>query len=553
MKFNQPGKIGNVSIKNRIVMAPMISNLANPDGSINDNYIAYLERRAMGGVGMILTEYVYIDSLYSRGSRNEAGSYNFDFIPKFRRLTDRIHLHGSKVFIQLVHAGGKALISGEGSHRIAPSSIDYGGYRPDEMTPFDIDAVKSSFVRAAQFAQLANFDGIELHGAHGYLLQEFFSPALNRRGDEYGGNFEGRMRLAQEIINEIRDKVTIPVGIRLSLYEDDLNGYDASYGLMIASSLKKIDYVHFSAGRFAPPGSSASFYSPKTHIFDRLPQKPNLTTMVAGSVTNLDDIEKVLQGSDFVSIGRGLLADPYLVKKIEIDPQLVRPCIRCNQACRDLSYGEVRCTVNPDTGFELHENKNDHFTGDIVIAGAGIKGLEAAITAAKSGLHVTVYDRREKIGGQILDIFDEFKKNEFKALLSYYDHMINRLGIEFVPEKEYGGDGLYCYPDTVYPEIVPEGHILIDSNIYRYYDDALRLSENSRVTMTERSLLWLDRTRRGPYRSIAMQRGVEFVSEPDEKPDVSIIEKNQYDIRAAMVSGRESFRAFMERNRNDYL
>ncbi len=552
MKFNEPGNIGNVSIKNRIVMAPMISNLANPDGSINDSYIAYLERRAMGGAGMILTEYVYIDSLYSRGSRNEAGSYNFDFIPKFRRLTDRIHLHGSKVFIQLVHAGGKALASGE-NRRIAPSSVDYGGYRPDEMTQFDIDAVKSSFVRAAQFAQLANFDGIELHGAHGYLLQEFFSPALNRRDDEYGGNFEGRMRLAQEIINEIKDKVTIPVGIRLSLYEDDLNGYDASYGLMIARYLKKIDYVHFSAGRFAPPGSSASFYSPKTHIFDRLPEKPDVTTIVAGSVTNVDDIEKVLSGSDFVSIGRALLADPYLVKKIEIDPHLVRPCIRCNQACRDLSYGEVRCTVNPDTGFELYENKRERLKGDIVIAGAGIKGLEAAITAAKSGLNVTIYDRREKIGGQILDIFDSFKKNEFQALLSYYEHMIERLGIEFIPEKEYRGEGLYCYPDTVYPEIVPRDHILIDSNIYRYYDDALRLSENIKVTMTERSLLWLDRTRRGPYRSMAIQRGIEFVSEPDEKPDVGIIERNQYDIRAAMVSGRESFRVFMERNMNDYL
>ncbi|MGC8608691.1 MAG: NADH:flavin oxidoreductase, partial [Thermoplasmata archaeon] len=109
MKFDQPGKIGNLEIKNRIAMAPMISNLANPDGNINDNYIAYLEERAKGGAGLIITEYTYIDDAYSRGSRNEAGAYNFDFIPKFRRLTERIHMHGSKIFIQLVHAGGKAI------------------------------------------------------------------------------------------------------------------------------------------------------------------------------------------------------------------------------------------------------------------------------------------------------------------------------------------------------------------------------------------------------------------------------------------------------------
>ncbi|MGC8608692.1 MAG: FAD-dependent oxidoreductase, partial [Thermoplasmata archaeon] len=437
--------------------------------------------------------------------------------------------------------------------RIAPSSVNYTGYRPDEISLYEIETIKSSFVKAAQFANLANFDGIELHGAHGYLLQEFFSPALNKRDDKYGGTFEGRLRLAQEVIDEIREKLSIPIGIRLSLYEDDLNGYSADYGAMIANSLRNIDYVHLSAGRFAPPGSSASFYTPKTHVFDKMVQKPNVTTMVVGSITNVGDVEKVLQVADFVSIGRGFLADPYLVKKFKADPNLLRPCIRCNQACRNLSYGEVRCTVNPDTGFEFYHKYRKRYSGEIEIAGAGVKGIEAAISAAKSGLSVILYDRKDRIGGQILDIYDEFKKKEFSTLLSYYGHVLDALNVQFVPETEYRGKGLYCYPDTVYPEIVPKDHIIIDSNIYRYYDDALRMAEETKITMTDRSLLWLDRTRRDPYRIIAMQKGIEFVPETDEKPDIGIIETDQYDIGAAIISGRESLRTFMEKNENDYL
>ncbi|EQB71848.1 MAG: NADH:flavin oxidoreductase [Thermoplasmatales archaeon A-plasma] len=107
MNIGEPGSIGNVPIRNRIVMAPMISNLADPDGNTNENHIAYLEERARGGTGLIITEYTYVDSENSRGSRNEAGVYSYDFIPKFRRLTERIHMHGSRVFMQLVHAGRK--------------------------------------------------------------------------------------------------------------------------------------------------------------------------------------------------------------------------------------------------------------------------------------------------------------------------------------------------------------------------------------------------------------------------------------------------------------
>ena len=553
MNIGGPGQIGNVRLRNRIAMAPMISNLANPDGLTNENHIAYLEERAKGGAGLIITEYTYIDAMNSRGSRNESGVYNTDFIPKFRRLTERIHMHGAKVFLQLVHAGGKATLDTNSWTPMAPSSVSYNGYSPRQMSLEDIASVEDSFVRAAKFARNANFDGIELHGAHGYLLQEFLSPGLNHRSDRYGGSLENRSRLAQEVIDSIRAEVDIALGIRLSLYEDDPDGYGPDYGLKIAESLTSLDYVHFSAGRIAPPGSSASFYGPKTHILDMLPRKPGIPTMVVGSVTDLDDVRKVLEKVDFVSIGRAMLADPNFADKVMADHSTIRPCIRCNQGCRDLGYGEVRCTVNPATGLEAVYPPLAKMKGDIAIVGAGVKGLEAAILAAKSGMKVTLYEKRDRVGGQLLDIKEKNMAYEFSALIRYYENILSRLGIAVELGSSYSGDGLYCLPDRVYPEISGGHRIIIDSNIYRYHDDALRLAADHEVIMTERSISSLDRTRVLSYRKISEAAGVMLVPAIEEKPDVNIIERNQYDLREAMVSGRESFRKYAARNLADYL
>ena len=150
MRFTEPGSIGNVALKNRIVMAPMISNLSNPDGCTNENHISYLEERAKGGTGLIITEYTYIDSINARGSRNQAGVYNTDFIPKFRRLTERIHNHDTGIFMQLVHAGGKAFLDTNRQGPMAPSPVDYAGYTPREMTSDDIERVVADYVEELQ-------------------------------------------------------------------------------------------------------------------------------------------------------------------------------------------------------------------------------------------------------------------------------------------------------------------------------------------------------------------------------------------------------------------
>ena len=553
MKLSEPGRIGDLEIKNRLVMAPMISNLANPDGCTNENHIAYLAERAKGGTGLIITEYSYVNNLNSRGSRNQSGVYNPDFIPKYRRLTERVHSHGSKIFMQLVHAGGKAFLNTNREGPMAPTATDYVGYTPREMTADDIHSVKEDFLRAAKFVKDAHFDGIELHGAHGYLIQEFLSPALNRRTDRYGGSFENRLRFPQEIVDSINSEVGITTGIRLSLYEDDQDGYDADYGVKIAESLKGIDYAHFSAGRFAPPGSSSSFYGGKGHIAAKLPRKPNVTTIVVGAVTQLEDALKVLEKSDFVAVGRALLADPYFAHKIFNDPETLRPCIRCNQACRDLGLGEVRCTVNPDLGLEALRKEEVHGKGELAIAGAGIKGLEAALTAAKSGFSVTLYDERNAIGGQLLDIYDPRKKEEFSALLKYYSNAMKKLGIRFVPGKKYTGEGIYCLPETVYPDLEEGDTIRIDSNVYMYHDLALRLAKDHNVIMSRRSLSSLDRVRLQSFVELARNAGVTFTDDLGENFQVSLMQRRQYDIREAMVAGREAYYRYVGKDSTESL
>ena len=543
----QTGEIGNVELKNRFVMAPMISNLCNIDGTTNDNHIAYLNERAKGGFGLIITEYAYVDSLNGKGSPNEMGVFKREQIPKLSRLTEMVHASGSKIFVQLVHAGGRANIHYNKGNIFAPSSVDYMGNIPDEMSFGDIKDVEGKFLNAAEISTRAGFDGIELHGAHGYLFQEFISPALNRRTDEYGGSIENRLRIINEITSQIRKKIDIPVGIRLSLYEDDEDGYGADYGIKIASALKNIDYVHFSAGRFAPPGSSASFYYDHVHIGKKLRKNLDTSTMLVGSINSMEDAEKALNISDFVVMGRQALADPYTPLKLK-NTIPYRPCIRCNQACRNLSNSEVRCTINPNTGLELTESINRRYNGEVIIIGAGIKGLEASIYAAKLGIKPVIYEKSD-LGGQFNEIVDKYKKRDFMPLIDYYSAMLNRYGIEVRYESQ--SNGIICTPDRVYPDIRNRGDITIDTNVYRYFDDVLIIAEKNHVTMSNRSLSTLERSRIAVYRKMAEEAGIEF--KDLDSYDIKLYDKNQYDILEAMKGGRRAVDEYILKNESYFL
>ncbi|KQB33507.1 MULTISPECIES: NADH:flavin oxidoreductase [Acidiplasma] len=538
------GTIGNLEIKNRLVMAPMISNLASPDGNTNEDHIAYLEERARGGYGLIITEYTYVDELNGKGSPNQLGMFSYSQTPKFFRLTERMHKYDSRIFVQLVHSGAKALQGLNTKKIFAPTAMDYMGNVPQTMSIEDIINVQEKFYRAADIAYKSGFDGIELHGAHGYLLEEFISPALNKRDDKYGGSLENRLRIINEMTENIKNYYDIPLGIRLSLYENDPDGYGPDYGLKVGESIRKIDYIHYSAGRFAPPASSAPFYYEHNHIYARLPRRPDKTTILVGSVINAADANEILKKADFVATGREALADPYFPYKL-LHGHNPRPCIRCNQDCRRLGLNEVRCTVNIDTGLELYSTirRNKKLIGEIEIDGAGIKGLEAALYALSLGLKPVIYEENVP-GGQINDILEPHKRTEFKALVDYYLNELDRRGITV--EKSRGTSGIDCSPDKVYPDIKNMGDVSINTNIYRYFDDALEISKKNTVIINPESLEILERSRREFYIKLAERQGIKFIKQ--DSYNINIFDKNQYDIRSAMISGRRAVDSYIMEN-----
>jgi hypothetical protein len=267
-----------------------------------------------------------------------------------------------------------------------------------------------------------------------------------------------------------------------------------------------------------------------------------------GSITNREDAERILEKADLVAVGRGMLADPYFSTKIMENSPDLRPCIRCNQACRDLTFGEVRCTVNPDLGYEALISNSPSVSGRVDIIGAGIKGLEASILASQLGMKVTLHEKRKEIGGQLLDITDPEKRMEFSSLLKYYGYMLSHLGVDIKLGETFKGEGIYCLPDRVYPKIPEKDDILVDSNIYQHHDEILELSRKHKVTVTERSLESMDRVRKGSYQRKLDASGVEVLRGNSREPDISLNERFQYDIRSAMVSGRNAILSYIKKN-----
>ncbi len=304
-------KIKNVELKNRIVMSPMCTYMAKNDGKVNDWHIVHYAARAVGGVGLIIPEATAI-SLNGRISKNDLGLWNDNQIEGFKKLVSTIHQLGSKVAVQLAHAGRKSEADGR---LIAPSAIAFSSdfETPEETTVEDIERIADRFYSAANRAIAAGVDIIEIHAAHGYFINQMLSPLTNKRTDLYGGSFENRNRFLIEVIKRIRKIWDGPLFIRVSADEYVEGGNHIEQTIETVKLIAdNIDLIDVSSGGVTPdmpktyPGYQAIFSK-------KIKNANNILTGAVGLITTDEYAEALLNdgSADLIFMGRELLRNPY--------------------------------------------------------------------------------------------------------------------------------------------------------------------------------------------------------------------------------------------------
>jgi len=414
-KIFSPIRIGPLEIPNRLVVPAMVMNFCNADGTANERYISYHEAKARGGWGLIITE-DYAVSPTGRGFPNIPGLWSDDQIAGHAGFTRRIHESGGRIFAQIYHAGRQTSRYCIGVQPVAPSAIPCPMMQeiPRELTLQEIAEIVDAFGECARRVREAGFDGLEIHGGHGYLIAQFMSLYANKRTDAYGGSLPNRMRFPLEILADIRAKAgkDFPVIFRISGDELVPGGRNIEDTKAVARMLEMagIDAIHVSAGAYgsfqaiAPPAAvSHGWITDYAGEVKRVVQIPVITV---GRINDPYLAEEVLASgkADLVAMGRASLADPELPNKtLRGQGADINACIGCLQGCigRISLYQPATCLVNPALGKETEFQITPSGTRKkVFIAGGGPAGMEAAWVAAKRGHEVHLFEKSRKLGGE---------------------------------------------------------------------------------------------------------------------------------------------------------
>ena len=451
-----PGKMGPMQLRNRVVMAPMVVQLASESGAVTQRTVDYYVRRAAGGAGLVIVEASYI-APEAKAFACQLGIDRDGLVPGHFELVEAIHRHGAKVALQIHHGGGRADPALTGGVLVTPSPVaqDAHAVVPREATPQEIETWAESYARAAGRAQRAGYDAVEIHGAHGYLIHEFLSPASNRRSDAYGGSPENRRRFAGLVIRRVREAVgaRFPILFRMSAE----GGYGIEAAVEIAQALEAwgVDAIHVSVGGTAPitlvPPDTSPMARPEgwlTGYAATIKKRVSVPIIVVGEIRHPVFAEEVLaQGkADFIALGRQLLADPDWPAKAEAGrDDEIRLCISCDY-CRLalLLTRPIRCLVNPEVGREREFSAFGPAAAPkrVIVVGGGPAGLEAARAAAARGHHVTLSERSAELGGQLHLAALPPHKEKIEWLRRCLVTQARKAGVELSPSTIFRPEGL---------------------------------------------------------------------------------------------------------------
>lgn len=414
----QPGRIGPLALENRVVMAPMTTRKADREGFVTDETIAYYKARARGGVGLIIVEMASPESV-GRHRHFELGIFDDRFLPGLTRLVETIHAEGAKAAIQLGHGGGHTRLDICGETPIAPSALPHSvqeGHTeiivPEAMDEARIRRSVEAFAQAAQRARSAGFDAVEIHGAHGYLISQFLTPAENIREDGYGGALRHRARFSCEITRAVKTAVPdLAVIFRMNGDDFFAGGIQLGDAAQVAEWVAEsgADAIHMTGGHYRSTPTAAIMIPPMwtddtpfLKFAEEVKGRVRVPVIAVGRMGRVSDASQALAAgkADFIALGRPLLADPDWVRKAA-EGQPVRQCLACNSCVDGMREGrELYCIVNPVTGREtLFDSRSPVRKGQkIAVIGAGPAGLSyAALMAADN--QVTVFERDAVPGG----------------------------------------------------------------------------------------------------------------------------------------------------------